>query len=358
MPQAIHQIMAGYADGDAISHEAMLLRDIFRRWGCASEIFADPACVSPGLRSDSFPLAAYSARPGDICLHQYGIASPALDVFLNSPAHRVLIYQNITPARYFRGIDESVAGRLETARAALPETARRADAVWATSRFNAEELRAGGVGDVKLLPLFYTPSPEARPADPDVLARFVGTPLKTVLFVGRIAPNKRLEDLIEAFAWYHRCLNPYSRLIVVGSPRSAPRYYTMLRMLAGDWEMPNVCFEGFASAAGLQAYYRVADLYVSASEHEGYCLPLVEAMGHGAPVLARAVGGVPEAMDGAGVLYDGLSPAELGALFDRLLTDDALRREILASQQDRLRRALQRDQAAETRALLAPWLTG
>jgi glycosyltransferase involved in cell wall biosynthesis len=189
-----------------------------------------------------------------------------------------------------------------------------------------------------------------------ILEKFAG-PLKNILAVGRIAPNKRIEDLIQAFAWYHRAINPYSRLLIVGSPRSAPRYFTMLRMLVGDLDLPNVCFEGFASPAGLLAYYRVADLFVSASEHEGYCLPLVEAMDHGIPVIARVAGGTPEAMDGAGVLYEDLAPAELGALFDRVLTDAALRKEILTSQQRRVQRARDRDLEAEVKALLAGMLT-
>ena len=181
-------------------------------------------------------------------------------------------------------------------------------------------------------------------------------PLKNILFVGRIAPNKRIEDLILAFAWFHLAINPFSRLIIVGSPRSAPRYLTMLRMLVGDMDLSNVCFENFASPSGLPAYYRVADLFVSTSEHEGYCLPLVEAMDHGVPVIARAAGGMPEAMDGAGVLYEDLTPAELGALFDRVLTDAALRKEILTSQQRRVQRARGRNLEAEVRALMAGML--
>jgi len=115
----------------------------------------------------------------------------------------------------------------------------------------------------------------------------------------------------------------------------------------------NVCFEGFASPAGLRAYYRLADLFVCTSAHEGYCLPLVEAMDQGVPVIARAEGGTPEAMDGAGVLYEDLSAAELGVLFDRVLTDEPLRQEILASQRQRIQRAHSRDIEAELRRLLA-----
>lgn len=351
----IHQIMAGYADGDAISNEAVQLRRIFREWGLGSEIYVDPACVSPSLRQDCRSLSDYTAAAGDICLHHYGIASPATEAFLQSPARKIMVYHNITPAEYFIGFDDAVAARLRTARSVLREVSRSSDAVWTDSCFNASELKAEGIDAVQVLPLPFSSEGLDGPPDSQIINAYAG-PEKNILFVGRIAPNKRIEDTIQAFAWYHRMINSHSRLLIVGSPRSAPRYYTMLRMLVGDLDLPNVCFAGFAAPAGLSSYYRVADLYVSTSEHEGYCLPLVEAMAHGVPVIARAAGGTPEAMDGAGVLYEDLAPAELGALFDRVLTDTALRTELLASQQQRMQRATDRNLDAELKTLLAGML--
>lgn len=351
----IHQILVGYADGDAISGETRQLREIFRRGGHCSEIYADISRVSPSLKTDCRSLVDYAASPGDVCLYHYGIASPATDVFLASAAKKIMVYHNITPAEYFAGFDDAVVAQLRAARLALHEIARRSDAVWTVSRFNAAELKAAGIDGVKVFPLLFAQEKPDIPPDPLILEKFAG-PLKNILFVGRIVPNKRIEDLILAFAWFHMAINPFSRLIIVGSPRSAPRYLTMVHMLVGDLDLPNVCFEGFASPAGLEAYYRVADLFVSASEHEGYCLPLVEAMDHGIPVIARAAGGTPEAMDGAGVLYEDLAPAELGALFDRVLTEAVLRKELLTSQQRRVQRAKNRNLEAEVQALMTGML--
>ena len=351
----IHQILAGYADGDAISNEAIQLRQIFRRWGHCAEIYAPLSRVSPSLKTDCRSLVDYAAEESDLCLYHYGIASPATEVFLASPAKKIMVYHNITPAEYFTGFDDAVAAQLRAARGALRETARQADEVWTESQFNAAEMKAEGIDGVKLFPLLFSPERPDMPPEPLIINKFTG-PLKNILFVGRIVPNKRVEDLVMAFAWYHLAINPFSRLIIIGSNRSAARYYTMLRKLVGDLDLPNVCFEGFASPAGLLAYYRVADLFVSTSEHEGYCLPLVEAMAFGIPVIARAAGGTPEAMDGAGVLYEDLVPAELGALFDRVLTDAALRKELLTSQQCRVQRAKDRNLEAEVKALMAGML--
>lgn len=351
----IHQILAGYADGDAISQEAAQLRAIFRRWGHASEIYADSSRVSPSLKSDCRALADYAADPGELCLHHYGIASPATELFLASPAKKIIVYHNITPAEYFDGVDDDVAAQLRAARSALPTVARRADAVWTVSQFNALELRAAGIEEVKVFPLLFSPETVAAPPEPLIVDKFTGA-LKNILFVGRMAPNKRVEDLIQAFAWYQKTINPFSRLLLVGSKQSAPRYYTMLRMLAGDLDLPNVCFEGFASPSGLAAYYQIADLYVCPSVHEGYCLPLLEAMSAGVPVIARRAGGMPEAMDGAGILYQDLAPVELAELMHRALSDRALRTEALRSQKERVQRLRARPVAAELKALLAEWV--
>jgi glycosyltransferase involved in cell wall biosynthesis len=226
------------------------------------------------------------------------------------------------------------------------------DAAWAVSEYNASELASAGFSHVKVFPLLFSSASLDLPPDPNVLGKFTAD-LATWLFVGRLAPNKKVETLIEAYYWYHKTINPYSRLVVVGSERSCPRYFAMLRMFVGDLDLPNVCFEGFASPAGLPAYYRMADVFLTTSEHEGYCAPLLEAMYVGVPVVARAIGGIPEAMGGAGVLYDGMTPNELAGLVNRVIADQDLRNEVLASQDRRMKEIRLRDPAAELKSLLA-----
>lgn len=343
----IDQIMAGYADGDAISKMAVQMRAIFREWGYESDIFVDPAFVSPTLKGDSYSLADYNGTATDIAFHHFGVMSVAAELFGEIAAHRIMIYHNITPPHWFRGFDDALSRRLQLALDALPGIAANADEVWTVSGFNAGELAEAGIAGVKLLPLPFSPIEDSVP-----VTLPYDEPLTNILFVGRIAPNKRLEDLLEAFAWYHFTVNRQSRLFVIGSTWSCPRYYSLLRLLVGDLSLENVCFEGFVANEHLPAYYRLADLYVSPSLHEGYCLPLVEAMHYDIPVIARAVGGTPEAMDGAGVLYEDLDNAELGLLFGRVLGDMALKNEIQVAQRARVGRALQRDLAAEIRRLL------
>ena len=346
----VDQLLAGFADGDAISTEALLLQQALRSRGIASEIFADPRHVSPSLRGQCRPLAEYRGAPADVAVHHYSIGSDALRLFSATPARRVLRYHNITPAECFDGFDDRVAASLREARAALPAVAAGCRSVLAVSRYNASELESLGVAHVRVLPLLFSTAPFEIPNHPQLEERF-SVRLTTLLFVGRIAPNKRIETLIEAFYWYQRWYNPFSRLTLVGSEYSCPRYYAMLRMQAADLDLANVCFEGFAAPEGLPTYYRHAQVFVTASEHEGYCLPLIEAMHNGVPVVARAQGGMPEALGGAGVLFDGLSPAELAGLIHRVVGDGALRGEILASQQRRMAELARRDAAADLAAV-------
>ncbi len=231
-----------------------------------------------------------------------------------------------------------------------------ADGIWADSNYNASELIALGFRNVRILRLPFNRNQFDIPPDQNVLQKFSGPHLTTVLFVGRVAPNKKIEDLIEAFEYYYKAINRYSRLVIVGSYHGVPKYMAMLRMLVGDLDLPNVCFEGYASPSGLNAYYQIADVYLSASEHEGYGLTLVEAMYAGLPVIAKATGGVQEAMDNAGVMFEDLTPIQMAELVNIVLTNADLRRNIIASQKDRIEREIKRDLASEVKSLLYGWI--
>jgi len=345
------QLLAGFADGDAISNESRSLHGYVQQLGYEAQIYVADGRIAPTMESQCRPLSAYSPERDDVLLHHYAVSSPATERFLAASGRKILLYHNITPPEFFRGYDDELAGRLTEARAGLRDVASACSALWADSQFDADELTALGLPGVRVLPLIFSPSQFDVPADARVRGLFA-EPMRNILFVGRMAPNKCVEELIEAFAWYRTSCNRRSRLLIVGSKHSAPRYYAMLRMFAAELDLENVHFEGFASEAGLSAYYEVADLFVCPSRHEGYCLPLVEAMFKGVPVIARATGGTPEAMGGAGVLYEDLSPAMLAELMHRTLEDGALHAEVLASQQRRADALRARQPMAEVKRLL------
>ncbi|MDD5706898.1 MAG: glycosyltransferase [Kiritimatiellae bacterium] len=325
------QLLAGYADGDAISHEVRQFAAIARDAGWQTRLFAPATHIAPRLSGECFPLESYDGKAGDVLLYHFAIASPAAACFRSTAARRLLRYHNITPSHFFRPYDTSVALSLEAARNELPLRVAEADAVWADSAFNAAELAAYGASKTRVMPLCVKLPDAETPVD-DVMRRQLGGGFVNWLFVGRIVPNKCVEDLLLAFAWYHRAINPRSRLVIVGSERSCPRYAAQLRFLSGRLDLANVFFTGFLDARQLEACHRCASVYLCASRHEGFCLPLLDAMAHGVPVIARDTGGVPEAMGDAGVRYGELSPRELAVLADELVSNAALRQEVLASQ--------------------------
>lgn len=350
-PASIHQLLAGFARGDAISHEALAIRAICRDLGFKAEIFAPADRIAPDAADECQPLESYRQEGGDIAIGHYSIASAATESFLSSPAKKILIYHNITPPEFFIPFDASLATQLTQARQGLKAVLARVDAVWADSSFNAGELHDLGATQAKVFPLLFDPAGLHVAPDAAVLAKFA-VPMKNILFVGRVAPNKCIEELITAFAWFHKNIEPQSRLIIVGSDRSAPTYYAMLKMYAAELGLDTVFFEQFASPAGLSAYYQIADCFVTTSRHEGYCLPLVEAMHMGVPVVARRTGGTPEAMGNAGILIDDFKPAELAELLGLLIHDAALRQTVLASQKQRVDEVLGRPVKDEFLGLL------
>lgn len=347
----IDHILSGFSDGDAISQETLILQKIIRESGYESEIFVVDKNMARAARDRCRSLSEYKGDPDGAVIHQYSLDSEAADVFIKSPAKKIMRYQNITPASCFQGFDDNLAKQLETGRKKLAITAEACDRIWAASEFNLSELQGFKIKNACVLQLLFDPERFNQPEATNVKKKF-RRPLKNMLFVGRIAPNKMVEDLILMFAWYNRAINPFSRLILVGSDHSCPRYYTMLRMLAASLDVPNICFEGFASEQGLATYYRLADIFLCASEHEGYCLPLVEAMYHSVPVIARKAGGMPEALNNAGILYEGLDHRNLAELAHRVMNDNTLRAEILSSQAKRMAEIKNRPMKEEVVKLL------
>jgi len=350
-PTAIHQLVAGFATGDAISHEALALREICREAGYVSEIYAPADRIATDATASCHTLEEYQPHANEMVIFHYSITSPATAAFRFSPARKIVIYHNITPPEFFTPFDASIAHQLTMARQELKNILGHADAVWADSAFNADELKELGFSNTQVFSLLFRPDTQDIPPDPTILAQFA-VPMKNILFVGRIAPNKCIEELITAFAWFHKNIEPQSRLLIVGSDRSAPTYYAMLKMYAAELGLDTVFFERFASPAGLSAYYQVADIFATTSRHEGYCLPLIEAMAKGVPVVSRQIGGTPEAMGNAGILFEDLKAEELAELFGLLCYDGSFRQTVNASQQQRIKTLVSRPVKDEFLALI------
>lgn len=355
---AIHQFVAGFSKGDAITREALHLQSIFRGWGMPSEIFGEARRIPAELRKQARDVSEAPERlgAGDVALLHLSIGSPVNDAFAALRCRKAILYHNVTPAHYFEQVNTATALNLAKGRKQVAALRDAADVVLADSRFNAGELERAGYRDVKVLPLVIDFESIEKPVDRRILRRF-DDGRTNILFVGRCAPNKCIEDLVSAFSCFQKHVETSSRLIHVGSFAGVETYYHLRLAQARELGLKDVHFAGSVPQAELNAYYEVADLFLCMSEHEGFCIPIVESMAHGVPVLAYAATAVPETMDGAGVLFREKRFEAVAEMMGELTRNAALRAAVIRAQNERLARYRARDLAEELKRLLAPLLS-
>jgi glycosyltransferase involved in cell wall biosynthesis len=335
--QTIHQLIAGASVGDAITNYAFEVRGIFRDAGVRSDIFAPYQHTTPELRQEVLPaaenLGALHAQ-GTTLLYHFSIGSELTEFFRQAPGRKVLCYHNITPEKYFRSISDQRAKVLLEGREELKSLRSVPDIALAVSRFNASELEEFGYRSPQVIPLTLNESYlKATPS-----RRIIGTyggDVTNFLFVGRVSPNKKLEDVLKVFYYYHRTINPSSRLIFAGSYVGLEKYCTYLRSLAAEMGLQNVIFTGHISLEDLLGYYACSTLFLSMSEHEGVCIPLIESMHFRKPVFALAEAAVPETLGGAGVLIRTKDFRAIAEMIDCVLKNAALLGDILDRQTER-----------------------
>jgi glycosyltransferase involved in cell wall biosynthesis len=338
----VHQVLATLSYGDAIGHEVLGIQRALVAAGHRSEIFVETA--HPKLEPITRDYRELRDRIGDddLLIHHFSIGSKASRVAYAAPAKMILVYHNITPPHYFLGVNDELVRRCYFGRRELRAYAGRCELALGDSEFNRQELEALGFPRTGVLPVVPDFSHLDVESDQSLAGPF-DDGWTNVLFVGRVIPNKRFDAVIRAFHVYRTRFNPRSRLLLVGSTAGFEEHRTALLALAARLGTPDVHLTGQVTNEQLVAFYDVADLFLSASEHEGFCVPIVEAFHMGVPVLAYAATAVPGTMNGGGVLYDTQDPFEVAALMDGILRDRDLRERVLDSQDAALDRLLAHD---------------
>ncbi len=331
MPVAVHQVLATLGYGDAIGHEVLGIQRVLRRAGFESDIFVETADRRlEGLTRDYRELID-ATHPDNLLLHHFSIGSKASRTAYALPDRMALVYHNITPPEYFVGVHRTLAQQCFRGRRELRAYIGRCDLAMGDSEFNRDELDLLGFPRTAVLPVVPGFAHLDGLANRFVADRF-DDEWTNILFVGRVVANKKIEDVIRCFHAYHTTFNPRSRLIIVGIFSLFERYFAALTHLVQELGNSHVHFTGHIADEELVAYYEAADLFLCASEHEGFCVPLVEAFYKQVPVLAYAATAVPVTMDGAGVLYDRKDPAYVAALMDGILSDVQLQDAIVDGQ--------------------------
>jgi L-malate glycosyltransferase len=338
----IHQVLATLGYGDAIGHEVLGIQRVLRSAGYESAIFVETADPRLEHLTIDYREMVGAIAPTDILIHHFSIGSRASRTAYALPGRMVLVYHNITPPEYFIGVHTDLVKLCFRGRRELTAYIDRSELALGDSEYNRQELEALGFRSNGVLPVV----PDFTHLDgiPDRMqARDFDDAWTNVIFVGRVIPNKKFEDVIRAFHVYRTRHNPRSRLLLVGSYSGFERYHAMLQSLIARLGTPDVHFLGHVSNEELSALYDVADLFLCASEHEGFCVPIIEAFHKRVPVLAYAATAVPATMDGGGVLYETKDPLDVARLMAAVVDDVRIEEAVLQSQDAAIERLRGRD---------------
>jgi glycosyltransferase involved in cell wall biosynthesis len=344
----VHQLVASAVPGDAVTDQAFAWRTVLRYWGHQSEVIAEH--VHPALVGQVRSVARDRLLERDAVVLHYAVWSHALERFLEAPGPRVLCYHNVTPGDLLRKHNPALADLCDQARAALPQFRGQCAVVVADSDFNARDLRESGIEEAAIVPLLLNIPTRVRDR--------TGGPDPVILSVGRLAPNKRVEDTLKAFALYQRYRSPRATLVHVGPYHEFDGYRRQLARLAERLEVRRVRFTGRVSREERDAWYQRASAYICSSIHEGFCAPVVEALANGVPVVARAAGAVPETLGAAGILLDDDEPALYAEALHEVVSSQPTRAELARAAERRLAELAPTRVADRLKTALAPVLNG
>lgn len=343
---AIHQFLPSFAARDAIGAHVLHMRSLLRGAGFESEIYADD--IKRDLRDEARPYRDYDrhgrGRTGDWLLYHASTGSPMAEFLTALHSPLIVYYHNITEARFFERWAPEAAASAREARIQLRRLGPLTTLGIANSRFSEAELVAAGFARTAVVPVMvdlahYDTTPPARSrVRPRARLRRAGPGGAHWLFVGRTAPNKCQHDVVAAFAVFRRLYDPWARLTLVGG-RTSHAYWRALEGqvaalgLAGAVELADT-----VPFPTLLAHYRSASIFVCLSEHEGFCVPLLEAMHLGLPIVAFDSSAVGETVADAGLVLAGKDPLLVAAAVHRVLSDEPLRASLRAAGLTRVRR--------------------
>ncbi len=334
----IHQFIAGAAVGDAITNYAFEIKSIFNKYNIKSEIFSPYQHTAPELREAIIPIEKVNEYISNDCavIYHFSIGSPATEIFKNLKCKKILCYHNITPEKYFRSISDQRARVLMEGREELKNLATIPDITLAVSNFNAKELIEFGFKSPQVIPLTINDS-YLRTKPSRKIQKMLDGNFINFLFVGRVSPNKKLEDVIKVFYYYNKTINSASRLFFAGSYVGMEKYLTYLKSLASEMKLQNVKFTGHISLEELLGYYKASTLFLCMSEHEGVCIPLIESMYFDKPVFALARAAIPETMGNAGILINTKNYIKIAELIDIVINNEKMLKKIKTAQKERIK---------------------
>lgn len=332
---SVHQIISAITPGDAVSHHVLGLQKMLRALGYDSSVFVQ--WKHPELQDRVMHVGDYNrfSDSNNVVIYHYALGSDLTSFVKDLPDQIILNYHNITPYYYFTGVNSSLESLCKKGRDELPLLVDRCSLAVADSEYNRQELLYYGYRNTSTIPIIGDLDRFNITLNIDVVNRFSKD--KNILFVGRFAPNKRHDELIKIFHVYQQLFNAESNLLLIGSAADYGSWFSRLKSLVQALRLKNVHFFT-PDLKQLSTLYSLADVFLCMSEHEGFCVPLIECMYFNVPVIAHASTAIPETLGGSGILVRGKDYLEVAALTDLLMEDESLRQLVVEGQRKRLAR--------------------
>ena len=351
MAVVLHQVAAGAAPRDAITNHLFASQELFRSWGIESEIYATH--IEPSLKDDVRPADLYPKEvpaSAPVIIH-YSIDSPGFPLAVEHSAAPLFHYHNITPAELLWRYAPSIAVECGAGRRRLADYSDAVAGSAADSAYNAGELSEAGFRDPRAVGILRN----------SVTAQSKGTTRSgdgrlRVLFVGRGVPNKAQHDLIYSLAALLEA-GTDAELWLVGVWNTAPLYRRQCERVATELGVENrVEYVDRATHAELSRRYATADVFLCLSDHEGFCVPLLEAMEAGLPIVAFGSSAIPETLGEAGLVLPEKAPSLVAEAVIAATTDPRLQERFAKARQTRLDHFSPDAVAGRMRDFLSPYL--
>ena len=326
----IHQILPAMNYGEAVGNNALFIRRIIRSMGIKSEIYAGQ--IDQRLIGEVLNIKTCMNNSDNIIIHHFAIGSEVNEmVFDIQCKKKIMIYHNITPKEFFLNCCSRSYVLCEQGREQLKRGKDKYDLCIGVSDYNVKELLNIGYKNVAVVPITFSKKEYLQKPTLSIQKKYSDHKVN-ILFVGRVVPNKRQEDLLKVFFYYQNYINRFSRLLIVGSYNGMERYYNKLRNMSDELKLNDVVFSGHIRFEDVLAYYRSSDVFLCLSEHEGFCVPLLEAMFFELPIIAYNKCAVPGTLKGSGVLVNSKDHYAISEMIHEIVKNDDFRQKLINKQ--------------------------
>ena len=333
----IIQLSSTISRGDAVGNDILAFQEAFVSMGYPSVVYTEFPPRGAGLEMVQSEAQMPVMKPEDIAIYHHATGTDLVKRFAGLPCQKIVVYHNVTPPEFFAPYDKGAAESCKRGLENVGEMRNAVDGCIAVSEFNRRELqKMGYTCPIDICPILLPFRDYSQQPDADTMHRY-SDGHTNIIFVGRVAPNKKFEDVISGFEAYQRLFDPESRLILVGSYDEQGAYFQSLRQLVEKLALKNIVFTGHIPFSNILAYYRTADVFLCMSEHEGFCVPLIESMYFDVPIVAYASTAIPETLGGSGILLESKEPATVAEAVNRMVWDQEARNQVLEGQRERLK---------------------